>query len=274
MPTHEEKALAFQKLHKESGCFVIPNPWDRGSARMLAKLGFKALATTSAGFDFASGRPDGTASLDEVLAHCRDMATATDLPVSADMENCYADTAEGVADTIRRAAATGLAGCSIEDLSDDRDNPIYEFSEAVDRVSAAVDAVRVLPHPFTLTARAENFIRGNPDLDDTIKRLQAFQEAGADVLYAPGPKSADQISAIITSVDRPVNVIAGLPGMKLTVNELADLGVKRISIGSGLFRVAFGAALKTAHEFADQGTFSIADNAASFAEINPLFLDD
>ena len=274
MVTHEEKARVFQALHENPGCFVIPNPWDRGSARMLAKLGFKALATTSAGFDFASGRVDGTASLDEVLAHCKDLSAATDLPVSADMENCHADTGEGIAETIRRAAATGLAGCSIEDLSDDRDNPIYEFSEAVDRVSAAVEAVRALPHPFTLTARAENFIRGNPDLDDTIKRLQAFQEAGADVLYAPGPKTADQIRDIVTSVDRPVNVIAGIPGMNLTVNELADLGVKRISIGSGLFRVAFGAALKTAHEIADQGTFSIADTAASFGEINPLFLDD
>lgn len=238
------------------------------------ELGFKALATTSTGFDFASSWADGTASLDDVLAHCRDMVAATDLPVSADLENCYADTGDGIAETIRRAAETGLAGCSIEDMTDDPDKPICEFSEAVDRVSAAVKAVRALPRPFTLTARAENFIRGNPDLDDTIKRLQAFQEVGADVLYAPGPKTTNQIRAIVTSVDRPVNVIAGIPGMNLTVNELANLGVKQISIGSGLFRVAFGTALQTAREIADHGTFSIAGKAASFAEINPLFLGD
>ncbi len=269
-----EKAAAFKALHSGPGCFVIPNPWDRGSARMLAKIGFKALATTSVGFDFSSGRQEGSAGLEEVLGHCRDLVEATDLPVNADLENCYSDTLDGIGETIRRVAETGIAGGSIEDDSGDPDNRIYEFSEAVDRVHAAVEAVRALPHPFMLTARAENFLRGRPDLDDTIERLQAFQDAGADVLYAPGPRSADQIRAIVTSVDRPVNVLAGIPGMTLTVKELADLGVKRISIGSGLFRVAFGAALRAAREIADHGTFSIADTAAPFSEISPLFRDD
>ena len=269
-----DKAAAFKALHGEPGCFVIPNPWDRGSARMLAKLGFKALATTSAGFDFSSGRQEGTSTLDQVMAHCLDLVEATDLPVNADLENCYANSLAGIGETIRRAAETGLAGGSIEDDSGDADNRIYEFSEAVERVQAAVEAVRGLPHPFLLTARAENFLRGRPDLDDTIKRLQAFQDAGADVLYAPGPKTADQIRSIVASVDRPVNVLAGMSGMTLTLKELADLGVKRVSIGSGLFRVAFGAALRTAREIADHGTFPIADAAAPFSEISPLFGDD
>ncbi len=269
-----EKAAAFRALHRQPGCFVIPNPWDRGSARMLAKLGFKALATTSAGFDFASGRPEGTARLDDVLAHCRDLVAATDLPVNADLENGYAETPDGVAETIRGAAATGLAGGSIEDASGNPDNPIYDFAEAVDRVCAAVEAARELPHPFTLTARAENYLHGRPDIDNTIRRLQAFQAAGADVLYAPGPKTAEEIRAIVTSVDRPVNVIAGLVGMTLSVDDLRDLGVKRISVGSGLFRAAFGTALRLAREIADHGTFSFADTAASFAEISPLFREE
>jgi 2-methylisocitrate lyase-like PEP mutase family enzyme len=272
--SHRDKASVFKKLHDQPGCFVIPNPWDRGSARMLAKLGFKALATTSAGFDFSSGRQDGTSTFEEVLVHCRHMVEATDLPVNADLENCYANTADDVGRTIRLAAETGLAGGSIEDASGDPDHPIYEFSEAVERVEAAVEMARSLSHPFTLTVRAENFLHGRPDMADTIKRLQAFQEAGADVLYAPGPKTAEDISSIVTSVDRPVNVIAGLPGMSLTVSELTKLGVKRVSIGSGLFRVAFGAALKSAQEIAENGTFSIADSAAPFSEINALFRDD
>jgi len=276
--SHRESAKTFQELHAGSQTFVIPNPWDVGSARMLAHLGFKALATTSAGFDFSSGRPEGTSSLDDVLTHCQEIVEATSLPVSADMESCYAQTPEGVAETIRCAAKTGLAGCSIEDVNINTiepyaDSPIYELSIAVERVAAAVEAVRGLDRPFMLTARAENYLHDRPDLADTIKRLQAFQEVGADVLYAPGLKTADDIRSLVTSVDRPLNVIAGLPGMTLTVADLADLGVKRISLGSNLFRTAFGAALSGAREIIEHGTFGYAADAATFKEISALFRD-
>ncbi len=271
--SHADIAKTFQALHTAPDTFVIANPWDVGSARMLAHLGFKALATTSAGFDFASGRPEGTSSRDQVLAHCRELVEATDLPVNADLESCYAESIDDIGETIRLAAETGLAGGSIEDVNVNGDAPIYEFDEAVERVMAAVEAVRGLDRPFVLTARAENYLHKRPDLADTIKRLQAFQEAGADVLYAPGPKTVDDIRSIVTSLDRPVNVIAGLPGMNLSVTDLADLGVKRISIGSNLFRVAFGAALRGAQEIIDHGTFDYAADAASFGEISRLFED-
>ena len=270
-------ATAFRNLHEQPEAFVIPNPWDRGSARMLAKLGFKALATTSAGFDFADGRKEGTATLEDVLSHCRMIVEATGLPVSADAESCYAETPEGVAETIRRLAGTGLAGCSIEDVNVDgsgsRDGRIYEMPVAVERVAAAAEAARSLGRPFTLTGRAENYLFGRPDLEDTIKRLQAYQEAGADVLYAPGPRTADDIRSIVTSLDRPVNVIAGLPGMNLSVAELGGLGVKRISLGSNLYRTAFGAALRGVREILDSGTFEYAGDAATFKEISVLFDD-
>lgn len=271
-------AAAFQALHEQPGTFVIPNPWDRGSARMLKTLGFKALATTSAGFDFADGRKEGTATFDQVLEHCRLIAEATDLPVNADTESCYSETADGIGETIRRVAETGIAGCSIEDVDVANaavygDAPIYDLAVAVERVTAAAEAARGLGRPFMLTARAENYLHDRPDLADTIKRLQAYQEAGADVLYAPGPKTADDIRSLVTSVDRPVNVIAGLPGMTLTVADLTALGVKRISLGSNLFRAAFGAALRGAREIMDHGTFGYAADAASFKEISPLFYD-
>ncbi len=271
-------ATDFQNLHEQSEAFVIPNPWDRGSARMLAKLGFKALATTSAGFDFADGRKEGTATLEDVLSHCRMMVDATELPVNADAESCYAETPEGVAETIRRLAETGIAGCSIEDVNvygsgTYGDAPIYELSVAVERVAAAAEAARSLDRPFMLTGRAENFLHDRPDLGDTIKRLQAYQEAGADVLYAPGPRTADDIRSIVTSVDRPINVLAGLPGMNLSVTELGELGVKRISLGSNLFRTAFGAALRGAQEILNDGTFGYAGDAATFKEISALFDD-
>ncbi|MBT6094289.1 MAG: isocitrate lyase/phosphoenolpyruvate mutase family protein [Rhodospirillaceae bacterium] len=271
-------ATAFHKLHDEEGTFVIPNPWDRGSARMLKSLGFKALATTSAGFDFAEGRKEGTATLDDVLAHCRLIAEATDLPVNADTESGYAETPEGVAENIHRLAATGIAGCSIEDVNVYGPGvyggaPIYDLPVAAERVAAAAEAVRNLGRPFVLTGRAENYLHGRPDLADTIKRLQAYQDAGADVLYAPGPRTAEDIRVIVTSVDRPVNVIAGLPGMNLSVTDLAELGVKRISVGSNLFRTAFAAALRGAQEIAEEGTFSYAGSAATFKEISGLFDD-
>lgn len=264
-------AQAFKDLHDRPGIFVLPNPWDRGSARMLEALGFKALATTSAGFDFADGRKEGTASLDDVLAHCRLIVQATGLPVNADTESCYAETPEGVAENIRKIADTGVAGCSIEDVDVYGDAPIYDMATAVERVVAAAEAARGLGRPFTLTARAENYLHGRPDLDDTIRRLQAYQEAGADVLYAPGPKTRDEIGSLVAAVDRPVNVIAGLPGMDLTVSDMANLGVKRISIGSNLFRTAFGAALRGAREIMEQGTFGYAGEAATFKEISALF---
>lgn len=271
-------ATEFQNLHEQSEAFVIANPWDRGSARMLAKIGFKALATTSVGFDFADGRLEGTATLEDVLSHCRMIVDATGLPVSADAESCYAETPEGVAETIRRLADTGLAGCSIEDVNvygsgTGGDASIYELSVAVERVAAAAEAARGLDRPFMLAGRADNFLYGRPDLGDTIKRLQAYQEAGADVLYAPGPRTVDDIRSIVTSVDRPINVLAGLPGMDLSVAELSELGVKRISIGSNLFLTAFAAAVRGAREILIDGTFGYAGDAATFKEISAL-IDD
>lgn len=271
-------AVDFQNLHEQPETFVIPNPWDRGSARMLAKLGFKALATTSAGFDFSDGRKEGTASLEGVVSHCRMIVDSTDLPVNADAESCYAETPQGVAETIRRLAETGIAGCSIEDVNvygsgTEGDGPIYELSVAVERVAAAAQAAKSLDRPFMLTGRAENFLHNRADLGDTIKRLQAYQEAGADVLYAPGIRTVDDIRSIVTSVDRPINVLAGVPGMNLSVTELGDLGVKRISLGSNLFRTAFGAALRGAHEIIKDGTFGYAEDAATFKEISALFDD-
>ena len=271
-------AAEFQNLHERSEVFVVANPWDRGSARMLAKLGFKALATTSVGVDFADGRKEGSTTLEEMLSHCRMIVDATELPVSGDTESCYAKTPEGVGETIRRLADTGLAGCSIEDVNvygpgPGRDASIYDLSAAVERVAAAAEAARNLDRPFTLTSRADNFLFGRPDLDDTIKRLQAYQEAGADVLYAPGPRTAEDIRSIVTSLDRPINVLAGMPGMNLSVTELGDLGVRRISIGSNLFRTAFAAAIRGAQEIINDGTFGYAGDAASFKEISDL-IDD
>ena len=265
-----DAATAFKELHEKPGTFVIPNPWDRGSAQMLKSLGFKALATTSAGFDFADGRQEGTATLDDVLAHCRLIADATDLPVNGDTESCYAETPEGVAANIRRIADTGLAGCSIEDVDIYGGPAIYDMAAAVDRVSAASEAVAALGRPFMLTARAENYLHGRPDLNDTIRRLQAYQEAGADVLYAPGPKTREDVSSLVNSVDRPVNLLAGMPGMELTVDDMTEIGVKRISLGSNLFRAAYGAMLRGAREIIDVGTFGYTKDAASFKDISVL----
>lgn len=268
--TQSSKAQAFRRLHERPGCFVIPNPWDAGSARLLAGLGFEALATTSAGLAFALGRPDGEGALgrEETFANARAIVDATALPVSADLENGFADAPEKVAETIRLAAGTGLVGGSIEDASGRSEEPIYQLGLAADRVRAAVEAVRGLAFPFVLTARAENFLHGRPDLADTIRRLQAFQEAGADVLYAPGIRSRQQIESVVHSVDRPVNAIMGLQGVRLTVDELAGIGVKRISVGSALNRAALGAFLRAAREIKERGSFEFADEAAPYAEIN------
>jgi 2-methylisocitrate lyase-like PEP mutase family enzyme len=234
---------------------------------LLARVGFAALATTSAGHAFSLGRRDGTVDRNEVMLHIASITSATDLPVSADLEHGFGDDQATVAETIRLAAAAGVVGGSIEDSTGRADSPLFPLAHAVDRVRAAVEAARSLPFPFTLTARAENYLVGRPDLGDTIKRLQAYQDAGADVLYAPGLPTANDIATVVKSVDRPVNVVAGLAGSRLTVAELAQLGVRRISLGSTLSRVALGAFLRAAEEMRDHGTFSFADEAVSYRDI-------
>jgi 2-methylisocitrate lyase-like PEP mutase family enzyme len=268
------RAEAFKALHERDGAFVMPNPWDAGSAKLLASLGFEALATTSAGLAFSLGRPDaeGALSLDETLANAGVIVDATPLPVAADLENGFGDLPEDCAQTILRAAETGLVGCSIEDASGRAEAPIYDFELAVARVRAAVQAARSLPFPFTLCARAENLLHGRMDLDDTILRLQAFAEAGADVLYAPGLRSVDEVRAVVQAVaPKPVNVLMGLAGVPLSVNQLQDLGVRRISVGSSLARAALGAFQRAALEIRDQGTFSYGEQAMPFAQLNDLF---
>lgn len=271
LPSQNEKAGLFRALHEGPETFVIPNPWDAGTARMLTALGFPALATTSAGFAFSVGRRDGDGAVtrDETLAHARAIALASDLPVSADLENGFGDEPETVAETIRRAAAAGVVGGSVEDATCDPRRPIYEFGHAVERVAAAVAAARALPFPFTLVARAENFLRGNPDLDDTIRRLRAYAAAGADVLYAPALPGLDAVRAVCAAVHpRPVNVLAGGKDSPFTVRNLADAGVRRISVGSALNRAALGAFLRASREILEKGTFTFGDDAAPFAELN------
>jgi 2-methylisocitrate lyase-like PEP mutase family enzyme len=271
MKDQERKGNAFRELHQRDGAFIIPNPWDIGTARLLAHLGFEALATTSAGYAFSVGKQDNTISRDEMMAHVTAIAIATDLPVSADLENGFGDSPEIVAETIRIAAAAGLVGGSIEDSTKSPDVPIYEHELAVERIRAAAEAARSLEFPFTLTARAENYLVGRPDLKDTIKRLQAYQEAGADVLYAPGLTSRDDIAVIVSSVDRPVNVVMGLQGVRLSLAELSELGVKRVSVGSALSRAALGAFLRAAKEMQEHGTFDFADEAVSYRDISAMF---
>lgn len=271
MRTQAEKGRAFRALHERERAFIIPNPWDTGTARLLARLGFEALATTSAGYAFSAGQQDNTIGRDKMMAHVAVIASATDLPVSADLENGFGDDPATAAETIRLAARAGLVGGSIEDATNRPDAPIYQFELAVERVRAAADAARALSFPFTLTARAENYLLGRPDLKDTIRRLQAFQDAGADVLYAPGLRTKDDIAAVVRSVDRPVNVIMGLQGIQLSLAALSELGVKRVSVGSALSRAAFGAFLRAAREMREHGRFTFADEAVSFREISGLF---
>ena len=269
--TQTEKGKLFRELHRRDRAFIIPNPWDVGTTKLLESLGFEALATTSAGYAFSVGKPDGAIDREEMIAHAADIVAATDLPVSADLENLYVDDPTKVAETIRMAAAAGLAGCSIEDVPVGRGGEPYELALAADRVRAAAEAAHALPFPFTLTARSENFIIGRPDLGDTIARLQAFQEAGADVLFAPGLKTKEDIATVVRSVDLPVNVIMGLQGVQLSVEELSEIGVKRISVGSALSRVALGAFLRAAQEMREHGTFSFAEDAAKYADLNAMF---
>lgn len=271
MTTQAEKGRIFSALHHRDHAFIIPNPWNAGTARLLAHLGFEALATTSMGYAFSVGKVDGSLSRDETLEHSAEIVAATDLPVSADLENGFGDDPETAAETVRLAAAAGLVGGSIEDATGRTDQPIYELRHAAERVRAAVEAARALPFPFTLTARAENYLHGRPDIKDTIARLQAFQEAGADVLYAPGLATKDDITAVLHSVDRPVNVVMGLRGVQLSVADLSALGVKRISVGSSLARAALGAFLRAATEMREKGTFAFAGDAANPREITAIF---
>ncbi|OYU45130.1 MAG: 2-methylisocitrate lyase [Burkholderiales bacterium PBB4] len=271
MPSQVDKAKLFRALHADRDGFVVPNPWDVGSARLLSQLGFKALATTSAGHAFSLGRPDNTVSRDLLLVHLAEIAGSTSVPVSADLESGFGDTPEAVAETLRLAAKAGVVGGSIEDASGHRDAPLHAREFAAERIRAAAEAARSLPFPFTLTARAENYVVGRPDLADTIGRLQAYQEAGADVLFAPGLTRQEDIAAVVRSVDRPVSVMAGLPGMVLGARELAQLGVRRVSVGGSLARAAYGELLRAAMELRDHGTASYAKAAVSGLELNQMF---
>jgi 2-methylisocitrate lyase-like PEP mutase family enzyme len=269
--SQSERADAFRALHKRDGIFIIPNPWDLGTARILAHLGFEALATTSAGYAFSLGQRDNSVGLERMIAHVGAIASATDLPVSADLENGFGDDPGTVAETIRLAARSGVVGGSIEDSTTRADDPIYDQGLAVERIRAASEAARSLAFPFTLTARAENYLVGRPDLADTIKRLQAYQEAGADVLYAPGLLREADISAVVRSVDRPVNVLMGIAGIPLGLAELAALGVKRVSVGAALSRVALAAFLDAAREMREHGTFGFTEKAARSVDVDAMF---
>jgi 2-methylisocitrate lyase-like PEP mutase family enzyme len=269
----EERAAEFRRLHEGPGAFVMPNPWDVGTARVLAGLGYKALATTSGGLAFVLGRRDGEGAVSraEALEHSATIAGATDLPVNGDLENGFGHDPESVAETIRGAAAAGLVGCSIEDSTSAEGEPIYPRSQAVERIAAAVEAAESLPFPFTLTARAENYLHGHSDLDDTIERLQAFDKAGAHVLYAPGLLDIEDIRTVCASVAKPVNVLA-LPGSP-SVELLSAAGVRRISLGTGFIRTAQGAFLRAAREVHDHGTFGGLDGSAVSREINSFMRD-
>jgi 2-methylisocitrate lyase-like PEP mutase family enzyme len=259
MPTQSEKALRFRQLHEGPGAFVIANPWDAGSARALAKLGFEALATSSGASAAVLGRRDGELTRDEALAHARAVVQATDLPVSADLENGFGDAPADAALTIRLAAEAGLVGGSIEDASSVPERRIYAIAEAADRVAAAAQAAHALPFPFTLTARAENFLRGNADLDDTIRRLQAYEKAGADVLFAPALPDLAAVRTVCESLSKPVNFMVGIKGKSFSVAELQAAGVRRISLATSLYRAAMAGFLDAAREIKEQGSFGYLD---------------
>ena len=272
--TQAHKGELLQALHRRSGIFVVPNPWDAGSARLLTHLGFEALATTSAGLAFSLAKADGLAAVtrEETLANARTIVNATPLPVSADLENGFGDDPQTCAETILLAAGAGLAGGSIEDTTGDPADPIYPFELAVERVKAAVKAAHSLPFPFTLTARAENLIYGRPDLNDTIRRLEAFADAGADVLFAPGLTTAEEIVKVVRAVaPKPVNVVMGLGKGHFTLDELAGLGVRRVSLGSSLARAAYGAFLRAAEEIRSHGSFGFAKDITPYSTFNEIF---
>ena len=263
MEAQARTAERFLALHHGATPLLLPKPWDAGSARLLASLGFDALATTSSGFAGTLGRLDGSVTRDEALAHSAAIVEATDLPVSADLENCFADEPAGVAETIELALQTGLAGCSVEDFTRDPDAPVYDLPLAADRVAAAAEAAHAGPVHLVVTARSENYLHGRRDLADTVARLQAYQEAGADVLFAPGVSDLDELRELVAAVERPVNVLA-LPGGP-TVSELADIGVSRISIGGGFAYAALGAVVEAARELLEDGTFGYWERAGTGA---------
>ena len=267
MTTQQEKAERFRALHRGPGAFVIPNPWDGGSARLLAGLGFQALATSSGAAAGVLGRRDGRITRDEALAQVRIIVAATDLPVSADLEKGFGDAPEVVAETVRLAAQAGLVGCSIEDSTGRKEDPLYDFAVAVRRVEAAVKAARSVGFPFTLTARSENFLRGNPDLDDTIRRLKAFADAGADVLFAPGLPDLETVRKVCAAVAKPFNFMVGLKGKSFSVAELENAGVRRISVATSLYRAAMTGLLDAAREVKEKGTFTYLERSLATPEL-------
>lgn len=269
-----DRGQSFRALHQQPGAFIIPNPWDVGTARILANLGFPALATTSAGMAFSLGKPDGQVGRGDTINHCRTIVEATPLPVSADLEKGFGDSPESAIETIKAAADIGLAGCSLEDHTGRRDDPIFDFTLAVERIEAAAQACRSLPRDFVLTARCENFLWGRTDLDDTIRRLQTYEKAGADVLYAPGLRDLDTIRTVCQALTKPINVVMGLPGATFSVAELAAVGVKRISVGSALARLALGSLVQAAREMRSEGTFHFAEDVIGFAELESLFVSN
>ncbi len=268
MPTQSDKAALFRALHEKTGSFLIPNPWDAGSARILAGLGYEALATSSGASAGILGKRDGKVTRDEALAHVRAVVEATDLPVAADLEKGFGDSPQAAAETIRLAAATGLVGGSIEDATGDKDQPLFDLGHATERIAAAVQAARALPFHFTLTARAENFLRGKPDLDDTIRRLQAYEKAGADVLFAPGLPDLAAVRAVCSSLSKPFNFMVGIRGKSFTFAELEAAGVKRISLATSLYRAAMSGLIDAAREARDQGTFGYLDKTLSTPDLN------
>ena len=267
--TQADKARRFQALHERAGVFVIPNPWDVGSTKMLEALGYEALATTSAGYAFSIGKLDGEVGLTQMIAHCKDLCAATSLPFSADLENGYADDPKAAAQTLVLGAEAGLVGGSIEDFTGDEKKPIYDFAFAVERVRVAAEAVKKLPFKFMFCARAENLIHGIDDLEDTIKRLQAFEAAGADVLYAPGLKTLDQVRRVTSALKKPVNVnMTSL--QQTTVAQIGEAGGKRISTGGALARAAIGAMVRAGREMQEQGTFTWGAGATPTPEIKKI----
>lgn len=265
-----EKAVQFKALHESPGVFVIANCWDAPSARVLTGLGFQALATSSGASAGVLGRRDGNVTRDEALAQARAITAATELPVSADLEKGFSDAPEKIAETIRLAAEAGLAGCSIEDFSGDKEKPIYDLAFATERIAAAAEAARRLSFPFTLTARSENFLHNIPDLDDTIRRLQAFESAGADVLFAPGLPDLDAVRSVCAAVSKPVNFMAGVRGISFTVAELEAAGVKRISLATSMFRAAMTGLVQAGREIVESGTFGYLDRVMNTSELNDI----
>ena len=268
--TQNEKAAHFRALHDGPGAFIIPNPWDAGSARILAGLGFQALATSSAASASAIGRKDGGLTRDQALAHGRLIGDATDLPVSADLENGFGDAPEFVAETVRLAAGVGLVGCTIEDTTGNPDSPLYEDRLAVERIAAAAQAARALPFPFVLAARAHNLLFAAPNLDDTIRRLQAYEKAGADVLFAPGLPDLAAVRAVCAAVSKPVNFMVGIKGKSFPVSELVAAGVRRISLATSLYRAAMTGLLDAAREVKDMGQFDFLERSVTTLELNKL----